>query len=126
MNEEGIAKVKQLWGEQVGTWHVGRGVHWLEHQKVQDRINRKVVGHSGPDRYQSFVQKHLAGRTPVERALTLGCGAGEFERGMSKYGLCREHEAIDIAEGAIEKATELARTGGFTHIRYRVGDLNRR
>jgi hypothetical protein len=50
MNEEGIAKVKELWGAQVGTWRVGRGVHWLEHQKVQERINGKVVGEAGPDR----------------------------------------------------------------------------
>jgi len=124
MNDEGIAKVKELWGAQVGTWRVGRGVHWLEHPKVQERINLKVVGEPGPDRYQYFVRKYLAGRLPVERALTLGCGAGEFERGMTQYGFCREHEAIDLAEGAIEKAKEQARAEGLTHISYRVADLN--
>jgi 2-polyprenyl-3-methyl-5-hydroxy-6-metoxy-1,4-benzoquinol methylase len=124
MNEEGIAKVKELWGAQVGTWRVGRGIHWLEHEAVQQRINQKVVGETGPDRYQHFLRKYLAGRTPVERALTLGCGAGELERGLAQYDFCREHEAVDIAEGAIEKASELARVAGYTHIRYRVADLN--
>jgi SAM-dependent methyltransferase len=43
---------------------------------------------------------------------------------MAQYNFCREHEAVDISEGAIEKATELARAAGYTHISYAVGDLN--
>ena len=124
MNDQEIARVKAVWDDQADKWRIGRGVHWLEHQKVQERINTKVVGRPGPDRYQHFVQQYLAGKTPVERALTLGCGAGEFERGMAQYDFCREHEAVDIAEGAIEKAIAQARAAGLTHISYRVADLN--
>lgn len=61
----------------------------------------------------------------MERVLTLGCGGGEFERGLAQYRFAREHDAFDIAEGAIHKAVDAAREAGLTHIRYEVADLNR-
>jgi SAM-dependent methyltransferase len=122
--EQDLERVKAVWGEQAGTWYVGRGVHWVEHKKVQERINNKVTGGSAVDRFHYFVVKYFHGRTPVDRALTLGCGAGEFERGLAQYGFCRRHEAIDVADGAIARAVDLARAAGFTHIRYRIDDLN--
>ena len=71
-----------------------------------------------------FVRTYL-GQTPVERALTLGCGAGELERGLTKYNLSREHEAVDISPGTIDQAARAAKAAGLRHIRYRVEDLNR-
>lgn len=122
--EQELERVKAVWGPQVGTWYVGRGVHWLEHTKVQERINKKVASAGPVDRFQYFVTKYFHGKTPVDCALTLGCGAGEFERGLAQYGFARHHEAIDVADGAIAKAVELARAAGMTHISYRLDDLN--
>ena len=82
-------------------------------------------GPDGRDRFQSFIQKYFAEGTAVERVLTLGCGNGEFERGLAQYRFAREHDAFDIAEGAIHKAVAAAREAGLTHIRYEVADLNR-
>jgi len=61
---------------------------------------------------------------PVNRVLTLGCGNGEFERNLAKLNYVREHDALDVAEGAIEKARRAAREEGYSHIQYRVADLN--
>lgn len=82
-------------------------------------------GSEGRDRFQYFIHKYFPGGTPVERVLTLGCGDGEFERGLAQYNFARAHDAFDIAEGAIQKAVEAAREAGLTHIRYEVADLNR-
>jgi 2-polyprenyl-3-methyl-5-hydroxy-6-metoxy-1,4-benzoquinol methylase len=122
--EQGLERVKAVWGDQAGTWYVGRGVHWLEHTKVQERINQKVTGGGAADRFHYFVTKYCGGRTPVERALTLGCGSGELERGLAKYGFARHHDAVDVADGAIAKAVDLAQAAGLTHVSYRLDDLN--
>lgn len=74
--EEGLKRVAEVWADQAGSWRVGRGVHWVEHELVQVRLNSKVAGRLGIDRYQYFIEKYFAGSTPVERVLTLGCGAG--------------------------------------------------
>ena len=66
----------------------------------------------------------LGSMVPVERALTLGCGRGDIERGMSQYDFCVRHDAADISEGAIEVARSLAHSSGLEHIRYQTGDLN--
>ncbi len=82
-------------------------------------------GPDGRDRFQHFIHKYFPDGASVERVLTLGCGGGEFERGLAQYHFAREHDAYDIAEGAIRKAVEAARKAGLTHIRYEVADLNR-
>jgi SAM-dependent methyltransferase len=81
-------------------------------------------GPDGRDRFQYFIHKYFREGTPVERVLTLGCGAGEFERGLAQYHFAREHDAFDIAEAAIHSAVEAAREAGLTHVRYEVADLN--
>jgi SAM-dependent methyltransferase len=82
-------------------------------------------GSNGQDRFQYFMRNYFPEGAQVERVLTLGCGSGEFERGLAQYGFARAHDAFDIAEGAIHKAVEAARAAGLTHIRYEVADLNR-
>lgn len=82
-------------------------------------------GSDGRDRFQYFIDKYFPDGTPVERVLTIGCGSGEFERGLAQYQFAREHDAFDIADGAIHKAVAAAREAGLTHIRYEVADLNR-
>jgi hypothetical protein len=58
--------------------------HWLQHPLVQARINTKVTGSTGEDRFQYFLRKYLTGRLPVKRALTLGCRSGESIAKFSK------------------------------------------
>jgi SAM-dependent methyltransferase len=127
MNDAEASKVKELWGSTEGTWRTSQWARWLQHPKVQERINIFLTGDPRKDRYQYFIESyrgHFGPRRQAQRALTLGCGHGEFERGLSKYNFAEIHEAVDIADGAVEQATRLAREQGLNHIQYRVADLN--
>ena len=121
--DQDLAKVNQLWSDQANVWS-GTGLHWLEHPAVQDRISYLVTRDTGDDRFQYFLRKYFSTGLPVDRAITLGCGPGEFERGLAKYNFARRHDAIDIAEGALEKARIAAASEGWSHIHYQHGDLN--
>jgi SAM-dependent methyltransferase len=128
MNELETTRVKELWGSTEGTWRTSERAHWLQHPKVQERINFLLTGNPGKDRYQYFAEHYyrapLGGRKRVKCALTLGCGHGEFERCISQHNFAELHEAVDLADGAVAEATRLAKAEGLDHIRYRVADLN--
>ena len=116
-------RVKHVWGS--GTiWTPGEMRHWLQHPLVQTRINNKITGGQSEDRFQYFLRKYLSGRLPVDRALTLGCGNGELERGLSKYNLAGRHDAFDLSDDAIQNARKTAASLGLNHISYQVADLN--
>src|SRR4030095_12302417 len=68
------------------------------------RINTKVTGSTGEDRFQYFLRKYLTGRLPVKRALTLGCGSRELERGLPQYNFATQHDAFDLSDHAIQNA----------------------
>lgn len=127
MNEYiNVKKIKKHWGNRAGTWAIGEGNHWTEHIAIQERINEKVSGSPHKDPYQFLIDflNHKGVNLPLSRCLTLGCGAGDLERGLSKYNFCKRHDAYDIADKAIEKAKEKAKEDGLTHIFYEVADIN--
>lgn len=121
-----IQKTKEHWGKEAGTWQVGRGIFWLEHPEVQKRINEKVSGNGNISPYQYLIQfMSDKGYTfPLDRCLTLGCGAGDLEIGLSNYNFCLRHDAVDIADKAIEKAISSAKAKNLNHIYYQVQDVN--
>jgi SAM-dependent methyltransferase len=118
-----LNRVKHVWGDH-SIWKPGEIRHWLQNPLVQARIESKIVDGFNGDRFQSFLARHLQGKLPVERALTLGCGYGELERGLSKYQFARAHEGVDVTDHAISRAREAALAQGYQHIRYTVSDLN--
>ncbi len=58
------------------------------------------------------------------RWLSLGCGSGGQEIYAAQMGLFAEMDAYDLAEGAIEVATDNAARQGCSKINFRVGDFN--
>ena len=121
-----IKKTKDHWDEHAGKWKVGGGIYWTEHEEVQKRINKKVSSDPHRDPYQYLIE-FMSGRGysfPLERCLTLGCGSGDLERGLSKYNFCLRHDALDIADKAIERAISAAKKQNLTHIHYQVQDIN--
>lgn len=116
--------VAEIWGERAGRSRIGGMRHWTELRDVQDVINRRVSGDPAVDPFIYFLRTRLAGRLPVTRALTLGCGGGELERGLCQHGFALEHEGVDVAPLAVEKAVAAAREEGLEHLRYRVEDVN--
>ena len=120
----GAGAVAEVWGEQAGTWSIGGVRHWTELARVQAVLNRRVSGDEDVDPYLWFLRTRLEGRLPVARALTIGCGAGDLERGLATYGFASSHDAFDVAPGAIEKACTAASEAGLGHVRYSVADGN--
>jgi len=116
-----IEKVKHTWG--AGTIWGGKDLrHWLQHPAVQARINFKVSGRPNVNRFEYFLNEYLAGKMPVGRALTLGCGVGELERGLCHYNFAQRHEGVDISDEAIRRAVESA--AGLPQIEYRCENLD--
>ena len=76
------------------------------------------------NRFEYFLDRYLRGTMPVERALTLGSGVGELERGLCQYGFARFHEGLDLSDEAVRIAIQKAESEGFRHIQYRTADLN--
>jgi ubiquinone/menaquinone biosynthesis C-methylase UbiE len=62
--------------------------------------------------------------TPVDRVLSLGCGAGDLERRLFEMGLARHYEGIDVAAQAIERARMAAAALPGANISYAVADIN--
>lgn len=120
----GTDAVAQVWGEQAGTWTIGGVRHWTELARVQALLNRRVSGDEDVDPYLWFLRTRLEGRLPVARALTIGCGGGDLERGLATYGFAASHDAFDVAPGAIEKARTAASEAGLGHVRYSVANGN--
>jgi SAM-dependent methyltransferase len=126
MNDVEASKVKELWGSTEGSWRKSQWLRWLQHPKVQERINLILTGNAHKDRFQYFIEHYYRGhgRKSVKRALTLGCGHGEFERGLARYEFAESHEAVDLADGAIAEAQRRSKAAGLDHLQYRVADLN--
>lgn len=123
-----VSRVKELWGSTRGEWRLPQVRHWVALPKVQIRINFLATGDYRRDRYQYFLEKYFGWTSdqtrPRRHVLTLGCGHGDFERGLAKYHFARQHDAIDLADGAIEAARRHAADAGLSHVRYMVGNLN--
>jgi GT2 family glycosyltransferase/SAM-dependent methyltransferase len=100
---------------------------WGHVPEVERRFLRRVSadGISG-SWAETCIRECLAGRTPVERMLSVGCGTGELERTLARLNAFRECDAWDIAPGGIEIARRLAREEGFDNIHYAVRDITAR
>ncbi|MES1240758.1 MAG: methyltransferase domain-containing protein [Acidobacteriota bacterium] len=97
---------------------------WGHVPEVERRFLRRVsLDGLSASWAEACVRECLAGRTPVERMLSVGCGTGELERTLARLNAFRECDAWDIAPGGIEAARRLAREEGFGHIRYEVRDV---
>jgi 2-polyprenyl-3-methyl-5-hydroxy-6-metoxy-1,4-benzoquinol methylase len=121
LTDDQISKVKETWGEET-PWMHREWVHWTQHNAVQARLNVLASGDPHKNRFNYFMENFL--RLPVERAITLGCGHGELERGLFNYNFAKRHDAVDISEGAIEQARKHAAEAGVANVHYRVADLN--
>jgi len=120
------AAAAEFWDREGGTWEVGRGIHWTEHLAVQERFNVKIGGHIHRDLF-IFLTDFLSNRgliLPLERALTLGCGTGEFERKLAGYNICRSHDGYDLSPESIRRARTLAAEGGLSRLCYEVRDID--
>ena len=122
-SRKGLERIKNVWGVE-RVWDGTEIQHWLQHPLVQERINLKISGAPQINRFEYFLHRYLEGKMPVERALTLGSGLGELERGLCQYGFARSHQGVDLSDEAVRIAAEKARAAGSDHLSYRAADLN--
>jgi SAM-dependent methyltransferase len=95
---------------------------WMTHPEVRARINTRVSGDPACWPTQWF-RARFAGRLPLRRALSVGCGTGSLERDLVRQGIVLEVTGIDVAPQPLEVARAEAEKAGMGHaITYRVAD----
>lgn len=85
---------------------------WLAHARVREAVNRRVSGDPGTWMVD-WVVARLAGESPRERALSIGCGIGILERQLVERGGFERVLGVDPAAGAIEEARRRAASAGL-------------
>jgi len=97
-------------------------VYWLALPEVVRWVNRRVSGR--PEIWHlSWFLLSPESRTPVNRALSIGCGTGNLEREVIRHGSAQHMDAIDVSERSVERAKEAAAGQGYSgRISYHVAD----
>jgi SAM-dependent methyltransferase len=116
----------QLWGRtareksETEEW---QRFYWQSHPLTLRHINRLITGDEAED-WLAFTKRRFFPEGAA-RGLSLGCGHGSAERDAIQVGLCREFDALDIAEEALVVARRDAERAGLgDRIDYRQADLN--
>lgn len=118
-----LRRIAERWSNE-DSWETTSGLYWLQLASVQRRWNIKVSGRADADWVDHALATHLAGRLPLARCLSLGCGTGRLERQLAALEAFITCDACDIADGSIQKARQAAQAAGYEHINYTIDDLN--
>lgn len=122
MSNTDLKRVADRWSNE-DTWETP-GLYWLQLDAVHRRWNMKMSGRADADWVDHALNVHLAGRLPLARCLSLGCGTGRLERQLAALGAFVACDAYDIANGSIQKARQAAAEAGYEQITYYVDDMN--
>jgi SAM-dependent methyltransferase len=113
------------WDEYVNSQPSERsGRYWYEVTEILRAANNKAAQGSGVEWWEYAAKKHLAGRMPVPRCLSLGCGTGQLERDLARVGVFADCDAVDISPVSVEQAHSAAIAAGYRNIHYSVADVN--
>ena len=92
--------------------HTDWGGHWMNHPAARAAINRRVTG--DPARWPiAWLPDVVAGRIPFGRALSVGCGVGNFERSLVELGIVRQVTGIDASAEVLAVARRSAAEAGM-------------
>lgn len=96
--------------------------HWMNHPAARAAINRRVTG--DPSRWPvAWLPGVVPDRAPFARALSIGCGVGNFERSLVELGIVATVTGIDASPEPLAEARRLAGSAGMSdRIRYVAGD----
>lgn len=96
---------------------------WLDDLAVRHYVNALIGGDCMLWPIEWF-ERWLGGRS-FERALSVGCGGGGFERGLVERGLCKSVDAFDASITSLHLARTAAAAAGLAdRIRYFAADFN--
>ena len=88
---------------------------------IQKRWNLMISGSENVEYEDHVYNKYLQGKTNL-RLLSIGCGEGIHDRNFAKYNCFSSIDAVDISEGSIAKAIEIASEKNL-QIKYQSGDF---
>ena len=116
--------VATFWGAQAKELETTKARIWLSHPLIQQRMRVLITG-ADIDIWSWFFDRLAQDgvQLPVEKIVSIGCGAGELERGLSYAA----HEIVgtDLSDEALAIARQAAKDAGAGHISYRQADLNK-
>jgi SAM-dependent methyltransferase len=104
--------------------NTGRVDFWWDLPGVQRRQAIKESGRADGDWIDHTLRTHLAGRLPLARCLSLGCGRGRVERQWAERKAFLACDAYDISPASIADAAQAAQQAGFSQIHYAVADID--
>ena len=87
-------------------------LYWLAVPRVRAAVNARLTG--DPD--VLYITRFLAAldkSPPPRQALSVGCGAGELDRGVALEGGVRRVDGIDVSAASLAVARELAARAGL-------------
>jgi SAM-dependent methyltransferase len=98
-------------------------VYWLANPTVRRRYSQKAArGASHESWYVYCLRKYLGQRLPVERMLSIGCGAGGLEFDLARLNAFTNFDAWDLAAGSIEQAQRRAAEQRIAGLNFAVQD----
>lgn len=106
-------------------WNTGEIAFWLQLPSVQRRLAIKESGRADSNWVDHTLHTHLAGRLPLARCLSLGCGRGRVERQWAERKAFLACDAYDISPASIADAAQEAEQAGFSNIHFAVADIDR-
>jgi SAM-dependent methyltransferase len=100
--------------------------HWVGHPRVRHLIQRRLTGFSTKTLLESLVElfQQLGLSLPVERAASLGCGAGRLDRGLYRHNIVSGLWGFDLSPDSLVRAQRWARSAGIESFHYQEADLN--
>ena len=97
---------------------------WMEHPRVREFILRSIARDEHGLWPVDWFMRWLSGRR-FERALSIGCGTGPFERDVVRKDLVARIDAFDGSTNSLRIAQESARAEGMaSRVRYFAADFN--
>src|SRR5260370_12126257 len=122
-DESDLERISKCWSQTPEQLEQRALTNWMEHHHIKRYIQKRTTGDESLDWLSYIIAKYF--QTPVERALSLGCGCGGLERHAISMGAVKAFDADDVYEGAIESARRSAKEDGLdAQINYAITDLN--
>ncbi len=104
--------------------HTRDELFWMADPIVRERINRRI---SGDPRVWplTWFKNRFATRLPLGRVLSVGCGLGNLEREIVRWGIASSVVGVDLAAAPLAQALQSASLEGMTdRIAYVRGDAS--
>ena len=125
--QQQVSQAARHWNELVRDHAQFTSQLWTSNPLVRARINQLISGDPAVDCWQfalRFLSQHGVS-FPVAKVVSLGCGTGELERGLSKYSVARKFVGLDISAESIQTARAACSELSAAKFVYEIADLNK-